>query len=65
MKNKRKTIIFAGTLTYAKNIHLEKKKKKTIDSSSIVVIRYFLSLDERMNEAGPYIFIILKVLTME
>lgn len=42
-----------------------KKKKKTIDSSSIVVIRYFLSLDERMNEAGPYIFIILKVLTME
>lgn len=64
MKNKRKTIIFAGTLTYAKNIHLE-KKKKTIDSSSIVVIRYFLSLDERMNEAGPYIFIILKVLTME
>ena len=64
MKNKRKTIIFAGTLTYAKNIHLE-KKKKTIDSSSIVVIRYFLSLDERINEAGPYIFIILKVLTME
>ena len=29
MKNKRKTIIFAWTLTYAKNIHLEIKKKQT------------------------------------